>query len=737
MTSRKSYSKALIISLRRHLWSIALTSVGLFFAMPVYAAINISIIYTEYLNGILKENVLARVFSRNVTGEGNFMLFAITLVLAVIIALNGFSYLFARDKVDLYHSLPVKRRTLFAINYISGIITYAVPYIIFMIIMLVIGYAKGVLNTTGIVASLTMFAVNLLGFLGIYSITVLAVMLTGNTIVSLLALVTLCAYEPAVKSLIQFSNSIFYSTYSNESFHKAFSWTLSPISEYWKLRDGMNCFMNTIDLSAGKIILYTLFVIAAIAINCYLYMIRPSEAAGSSITFSITKPVISIMLLVPVSLFGAIAFNSITSNIGGKISYGWLIFGAIFTLFISHFVIQAIMYRDLSALIKNLLNPAISAAVVAVVLLIYCLDITGYDSYNPAESSKLADMAVSSYGIQGYAEYYNFDVDEDEYGNKYYYVDTNDYRLAHTKITDTALIQDFISTAITDTKNITRIQRENPDSNELYDNTAITEFTVRYDFQNGRSVYRRYNIDLLAHMDLYDRLYSSTEYKEGVFGILGLEDDDINNIMFANGAGTLNVAMTHDQMVKLVNTYKEELLSQGAYELANAYPVGYLYEEYSVWEYGYTNTYTLYKSYIYPSFVKTLALLDEYGIDVNAYLNMDNIESITVTNYEASPIAIDDISDVAEKRVATYAEDMYYSDGRTVEYTSPDDIAAIMNACIPSEMINADSSLKTNANLDVQLKLKESLNPTYYYVYCSFPKDKVPDFVATDLAYSY
>lgn len=50
-------------------------------------------------------------------------------LLAVVCALQGFSYLFKRQKLDMYLSVPVSKERRFAVIYVNGILLYALPYL--------------------------------------------------------------------------------------------------------------------------------------------------------------------------------------------------------------------------------------------------------------------------------------------------------------------------------------------------------------------------------------------------------------------------------------------------------------------------------------------------------------------------------------------------------------------------------------------------------------------------------
>ena len=735
MTLRKSYSKLLVTSLKNHMWSIALTCIGLFLTLPIYSALNVSIIRNGFASGMYKQEVLARLFSRNVFGEVNYLLMMAIFVLAIIIAINGFSYLFFKEKVDLYHSIPVKREELFAINYLAGIITFAIPYLVFLLITVLIAGANSLLVAEGIKALFIMLLVNFIRFLFIYSVTVLAIMLTGNVMVSILATGVFMLYGVLVKALFNICNDAFFFTFSYYSEEYGKFNSFSPFITFIKLTDGMDTFHGRFDISILQLCVVFIITLILTGLNVWLYIRRPSEAAGKSIAFRKTMPVISCMLLIPISLSGGLLFESLANN-NGSVNYMWLFFGTAFVMFIAHLVIQAIYFRDFKSLFKNLLNPVISGVVVVIVLCVYIFDITGYDNYNPCDKNNYESAAIASYAVQDYQQYYDFDVDADEYGNKNYWIDTMVYKLDHVDIKDSELVKELVNVAISDSRRYEEINKAGVDYDEVFEGTSFAEFTVKFKFKNGKTVFRQYNIDLKAHMDLFNKLYTNEDYKKGVFEILTVDDEKLTNIKFANQAGTVNAQLTKEQMINIVNAYRQEILSQNAYELVNTAPIGYIFEERIINENGYQNNYFVYKSYIYPSFTKTIALLKEYGVDVNKYIDLDNIESICISNYHYNDENYigDGMGMAKEAYDLGYAQDSENAD--IVEYTDPEDIRKIYEVISPSEFSDVDYIFKDRATLDVQVRYKEL--PNNYYgntiSYC-ICKGDVPDFVATDVNY--
>lgn len=718
MISKKSFFNLIKICLRNNIWSIALTCIGLFISLPVYGSLYISTVKYRVMTGALKPEFAAAVFRRDVCGEQNILLLITVTIVAIISAIGGFSFLFSKQKVDLFHSIPEKRSSIFAANYAAGFIGFAIPYIGFMLLTLIIGSACGVVDGLGIKATLIMLLINMLGFVGVYAVVLLAVLLTGSVLVGVLASGVLLLYGPIMTIMFDELKAKFFLTYTSYS-ESAAVLNTSIAAMYYNLTEGMKGLYGRYNLSAGKFIIYILVTILIIALDYYVYNIRPSEAAHKAMAFKKTMPIIAVLLLIPAGVFCGIAFDAIAS-LSGTVNYGWLVFGALIAIAIGHFIIQAIYYSDFKSLFKNLYNPAIATVVVLLLFAAFAFDITGYDKYMP-KGNQLESTAIVSGGLQQAIEYYDFDAESDEYGNFNYWVNSDEYRLNHMQITDAELVHDFVSAALVDSIELKNHQNErvfdNEFDKEFYDGKAYAYVTVRYNLKGNKKVYRSYTIDLLTHMDLYDRLYSNEDYKKAVYNVLTADESELTDVKLSTAIGTLPNKLTAEQSKKLVKTYREELLKQDAYDLQKGAPLGYLHTYHEVNENGYVNQYKTNVGYIYPSFTKTLKLLDEYGVDLQQYISADNVEYIKVSNHH-------------------YYENQEGPDKPDViEYTNSDDIEKLFSLISPIEMNDIDMIINQYTDLDIEVKFKDNPGDYLYTIGYNMKEKDVPDYLRKAVNY--
>ena len=73
-------------------------------------------------------------------------LYGIIFILAALIAMQGFSYLYDRRKVDLYHSVPVSKNRRFAVVYTNGLIIYLTARLLGLLLGTGIAASQGAVN---------------------------------------------------------------------------------------------------------------------------------------------------------------------------------------------------------------------------------------------------------------------------------------------------------------------------------------------------------------------------------------------------------------------------------------------------------------------------------------------------------------------------------------------------------------------------------------------------------------
>ena len=221
MMSRNSCSKGLVRDgIKRSLWAVMLSTVGFFMAqlLPVLMTMQHSLsAYKQDLVNLNAANAAASWESYvehvgEMLGGQNPFAKAVVIILAITCGVSMFAYLHNRRKVDFYHSLPISRSRLFAVNYATGALCSLVPYLVLHLLSIVCACAMGfgeVVNASliGVIVS------NVIFFFLLYSMAVLTTILCGNTIITLLLGLWVYFGPTLVTALWQSLKNMFFQTY--------------------------------------------------------------------------------------------------------------------------------------------------------------------------------------------------------------------------------------------------------------------------------------------------------------------------------------------------------------------------------------------------------------------------------------------------------------------------------------------------------------------------------------------
>ena len=118
MTSKISFFKMVRSDMKRRIWVMALLFLGFFIVLPLGCMLKVGNYQRMLADGGIKAADLFEMTARYVSAD-NYLVAAGIIVSAVLAAFTGFSYLQSKNKLDLFHSIPVKRETLFGMQSIS------------------------------------------------------------------------------------------------------------------------------------------------------------------------------------------------------------------------------------------------------------------------------------------------------------------------------------------------------------------------------------------------------------------------------------------------------------------------------------------------------------------------------------------------------------------------------------------------------------------------------------------
>ena len=709
--SRNTFFTDAFENMKRRNWVFWLSFLTFLFYFPGYLVLSLNNIGSRY-EGVTDSASLIRMQERmDETVEVLFLLNGwmpvLIIGLAILIGMQGFVYLHNKRQVDFYHSQPISRKRRFLVLWFNGIVIFAVTYLMNMFLGMAVATAFGCMSGVIFTGAMKGFFLYFLLFLGIYHISMIAILLTGNTLVSLLAMVVLLGYELAIRAMAVFMASSFFLTYGSGEEEKIFDTLLSPIVNIYKYiiwggreynysqyANESYTYGNT---AIGLLVLALVFGVASF----FLYQKRASESHGNSISFPKIKEVVRFALLLLIGEFGTYLIYYVA---GENVAIGLM--GAVFFVALGHAVIQLIYEVDFRAIRKKWLTAAISLAAVILVFLGFKYDWTGYDSRIPKQSQ------VESVYISLVAEGFG--------NNNYVMMDGTEiyhqYKARRMEITDLDIIYKLL-------ENRERIKR----TTRFDGNYEMLEMTFR--LKNGKTQYRKFYLKYEENLGLLDEIYHMEEYQLANNQVM--EEDFVENYRiisatYNNGLGNVTAPIDVD-MHALVEAYKKDVENGSYTEVYYNLPraqisllgVGIQNEEYR-------NAWII---LIYDSYRNTIALLKEAGIDIHNvfdenYINRIQKIEVRLEDYERlTPLT-------SGPEVVSYLEAY-----KTAIYTNPEVYEKILENAVPST--NRWWGSRNRSRDDGYTIFIYTPNPynasDYYMDEVYFQTGEMPQFIIDDL----
>lgn len=646
-------------------------------------------------------------------------LFPFVLGLAAVIAMQGFSYLYDRRKVDLYHSVPVSKDRRFAVIYVNGLFIYLVANLLGLASGMVIAATQGAVNAEVAAVTGLAFLWNLAFFLAYYHLMILAVMLTGNRFVTICLFLAFVIYEFMAYTQINNLKRTFFDTFSSFFIHQDAK--LSPFADYtaniWQIKNAASA-ADAARIAMPLAAKWFGIAAAVLALAWFAYRKRASEAAGKAIAYRFLEPVVKVAAAIPTACFvGQFAYDASHQN-ELLLVVGMLVGGLIVCA-----VMEVVFDFDIRSIFKHLFSSGVALASIMAIFCIFKWDLLGYDSYIPAQN-KIDSLAIYADGY--YDNYW------DENGK---YLDNAEFYKDTMFLTDAEPV-------LTLARNAKQADRE-----AMSDTRCVEIF---YRLTSGRQAARRIWVDYddPETEALLNRIFSTDAYRKGVFQGIADETsyDRVEAVNYSNGAAKTIVPKEdakglRDAWVKDMEQFDFLLARRsrpcGVITMGYGADMGYIQRQY----------------YVYDSFANTIAYLNKHEAYYPAKLNAADIDSVKVTCYHnelsMNPDLIfrDDPGYDLYKEACAVAEgyvDTYMDYSVEETFYEEEQIAQILPHIYPAGVDapwagygqNTDDS--NNYYLEIVFK-KDSAYPyergSYFFTY-NFRNGEVPDFVKEATAYT-
>lgn len=725
MTSRNSFLAKLIENAKRRLWLLVVSLLTFVVAIPTFTAMELSVISQRdvWIEQHMVQEKLHE-FALNMYGKGNAFLFFLIGAFAIICGIQGFSYLYDRNKIDFYHSKPVKASARFLSIWTNGILVWLLPYLAGVLINLVLFAGYGILDTK-IFANACVFL--LLGsglYLCMYHLAILALMMTGRLMVTCLAIAVFLGYEAAVRLLTGGFFAQFYRFFYWGDQQKWTTPAFSPVTYLVKYAE------DEWKLGIALAALFA-FAVVILGISYWCYKKRPTEMAGNAMAFSAVKPVIKIAIAVPIGLFAGLFTCDIVDYdpIHQNGSPGFPIFIGIMGILITCCLIQVIYEADIKGIFHKKIHIMISLVMAMCIALIFRFDLTGFDTRLPDEKDMEYVTMITDTGDRygyGYLDDGLKFMDKETYVNKYMRL-TGDTALAARNLAAHSI--------------------------ECYTQQTIDEFNQNYKYsyvvfhfyqKNGSVITRHIPVAVSeeTNASYIKQIESSEEFimvNESAMSEELMEVLKSNNykITASWGNNIFNTEMSRKQARELLELYRMDLLNDSYAIKTKEMPIG----EFSIYIDAQVSYSRELNFLVYPSFANSVKYLKDNGFKIERYIPLEDIERIYVSrNVEQ------------EKQDEMYYEEYTYSSTIYGEYAVAEELQ--MTSEVYSDPVQIQEILENaypgflnyewwyirnpmEEEYEIRVYFKEGTSvyeERGYSVYFNFLKGQVPAFVAADLA---
>ncbi|MCM1188821.1 MAG: hypothetical protein NC541_05955 [bacterium] len=561
MTSRRCFFRVLQEDLRHKIWMLALSVLGSLLALPVsylvYSGERTQTIsqYLQNAPGQTAAQAIQDVALRIEAFYGATICFgagAVAVLGALIVGLFGFRYVFQRNMTDLYHSLPVSRRTMFLAGWLNGFLIWFVPYLINLAVTVLLGEYKlaalknqaqqygnlpretwptgSGLLLNALISSLAIVT----AFLLVYHLVLLAVMLCGNilnalTVTGILGAGSIIAW--VIFTLLRETYLDAFSGLWGVEFRWV-SYTSPLISAVCVLYQRVEFFSRMAplsvwdDFSFGRI-LFSLLTAAGLGLLAFfIYLRRRSELADQGTAGRVFRLILQAAVSLTAFCSGWLLFWYVAPY-SGVAQLMWSIFGGILVGGVAFGVLDVIFNMDFKAFFshKGLMAGVLTAGLFAG--LCFSFDWLGIDVYLP-EKEEIAEIAINA----------------DFLGSRLIYSDSGILDEIHIRNREAAYA--FLENAVA-------VQREadRRSTQALYGTYAYSVYNgyehieTKVTLESGRSYYRNYLVYAGDSEPLY-ALAMEPEYLESRYRISDRARDAFSEISLRRG----NIAYEPGRLTK-------------------------------------------------------------------------------------------------------------------------------------------------------------------------------------------
>lgn len=544
MMSKRLFLKMMKEDMRHRLWMIVLSCLGSFLMLPVTWLVLMST--NSGSPDLLESNLAMDFFGDYFTVMGT----CFTLAGAVIVGLYGFRFVFQKQMIDTYHSIPVRRRTMFLVCWLNGFLIWSVPLVLSLLLTLVMGeralmqYFEAAEMTAVLQrAGLTMLML-LVMFLVIYHLILTAVMLSGNLVNALASMMILGFGAGVLYLLGQAFASLFLDTFLWTNSSGWARYLSPPVSAVYlvylwhvHLEQGSLSFAGMAVPVLINMAMAVLLWLAAFV----LYVKRPSELAEQGVRNRVANPLMKFTVGIIAGLGGWLTFYLVT--VSSDIAPAWGVFGTLLAGILAFGVGDILFSMDLKAFFAH--KGQMAAAVAAALLIAFAFygDWFGYDRYLPGREA-LEEIAI-------YDRYYSAEAayEDEEVLESMHLRDTDAAYAFLERMTAQGRIHpvgglDYLTDPMGAEKDMNMSEGE--------------KIQVRVTLKSGRTYYREYYVTS-ADKDVAWPLYTCREYLENSY-LLSEVPVQYGETFISRGSRREQFKLSPEQVAELTEAYNQDVM---------------------------------------------------------------------------------------------------------------------------------------------------------------------------------
>ncbi|MDO4340573.1 MAG: DUF6449 domain-containing protein [Eubacteriales bacterium] len=677
------------------MWIPSFLALGFFMAFPVAELLMLgSWTGAEYTAA--RVDVLYEALWRKGFVETGFI---VICAAALLNGVNNFWYLYSARKVDFYHCLPVKRTHMFWHRTYVGILNYLLPYLATEFIAICIGAMRGHFNLKLMGMAVQMMILHFVLYLLVYFAVVLAICLTGNILMGVLALLAFFLYGPVLGLLVSLYRELFFCT----SYMAVKGWGLVGfLIDYCSpFFLGKTLLEKYAQGTYGKTFVIVIAVTAVLgALAFAAYVRRPSEKTCKPVIYHWVGVLVKFLIVVPCGLGVGLIFYVLPGDRGRT---GWWIFGMALGTVLFHGIIEVLYQLDFRKFFSKKLQLALAGILVAACAVCYHQDIFRFDGTLP-EKEKIQTLNLNFWqlGNTGLNNY----IEKTEHGT---YLTSLEWDYEKMALNQAEGLGDRTYQALESIvahqkkRGFTEDRSTQSDSDEGY----LYRIPVKYKLTSGREIYRQYRITEEEIYELTYALYSEGSLKEKQESFLMIDDQYLKSVSgyFYDGN---DYTLFQDDMKKnkeLLEALRQdmqeadvqELMGMPCANLTFSYRIPEEVEIFKGIQGGQTLNNWQTEVSVYPSFERTVAILKETGYPMS--MEEVDLKSVEITYYSST------------------------GESAIVSYESREELDDLKKAIVPYRMCSA--WIKKQSDIDLMLQVEDGWGETYAYLL----KEKTPDFV--------